>query len=237
MRVKLCRRCATVHWLNEKKCRFDGTKLFTHHPYDFTTEIKRCPKCERMYIQGETTCKADSQKLITPIICCAKCGEKKLTEYKKYFSCYECSLADQNTFGETPIYISKKPRSYYEAKSEKLYGRKDSWESIFVEEELSLNLDFDEERYKRRIADERRKAENRRNYEERQAKLKQLEQEYPELARTSEPQPNTPHCPTCGSTNLRKIGNLERGLSVTVWGFGSSKMGKTFECKDCGYKF
>lgn len=50
-------------------------------------------------------------------------------------------------------------------------------------------------------------------------------------------QPNTPHCPTCGSTNLRKIGNLERGLSVTVWGFGSSKMGKQYECKDCGYKF
>lgn len=237
MKVKLCRKCATLHWFNEKRCKFDGAKLFVHAPYDFRTELKRCPECERMYIQGEVTCKADSHNLINPIVCCAKCGGEKLTEYNKYFSCYGCSLADKNTFGETPIYISKKPKSYYEAQSEKLYGAKDSWESLFVEEELSKNPHFDRSRYQRRIEKEKIGAENLRKYEERQAKLKQLEEEYPEFARASELQPNTPHCPTCGSTNLRKIGNLERGVSMTVWGFASSKMGKQFECKDCGYKF
>lgn len=50
-------------------------------------------------------------------------------------------------------------------------------------------------------------------------------------------QPNTPKCPTCGSTNIKKIGNLERGASVGLFGLFSSKIGKTMQCKNCGYKW
>lgn len=32
----------------------------------------------------------------------------------------------------------------------------------------------------------------------------------------SQPQKNIPKCPTCGSTNVEKIGTLERGISVTA---------------------
>lgn len=48
---------------------------------------------------------------------------------------------------------------------------------------------------------------------------------------------NTPKCPTCGSTNIKKIGNLERGASVGLFGLFSSKIGKTMQCKNCGYKW
>lgn len=47
----------------------------------------------------------------------------------------------------------------------------------------------------------------------------------------------TPKCPTCGSLNVRKIGTLSRMASVGFFGLGSSKLGKTMECKDCGYKW
>lgn len=50
-------------------------------------------------------------------------------------------------------------------------------------------------------------------------------------------QKNIPKCPTCGSTNVEKIGTLERGISVTAWGLFSSKVGKTMKCKNCGYKW
>lgn len=55
--------------------------------------------------------------------------------------------------------------------------------------------------------------------------------------RSSQPKKNIPKCPTCGSTNVEKIGTLERGISVTAWGLFSSKLGKTMKCKNCGYKW
>lgn len=48
-------------------------------------------------------------------------------------------------------------------------------------------------------------------------------------------QSNTPKCPTCGSTNIEKIGGMERAGSIAMWGIFSKKINKTFKCKKCGY--
>lgn len=48
---------------------------------------------------------------------------------------------------------------------------------------------------------------------------------------------NVPRCPTCNSTNIRKLDVIDRGLSFAVWGIFSSKIGKSMMCKDCGYKW
>lgn len=44
-------------------------------------------------------------------------------------------------------------------------------------------------------------------------------------------------CPICNSGNVVKIGNVSRAVSVGVFGLASSSIGKTMECKSCGYKF
>lgn len=49
--------------------------------------------------------------------------------------------------------------------------------------------------------------------------------------------PNNIHCPTCGSNKIEKISGVSRAASVGVFGLASSKIGKTFECKSCGYKW
>ena len=49
------------------------------------------------------------------------------------------------------------------------------------------------------------------------------------------PPKNVPHCPTCGSTNIQKIGTLERGTSVVMIGLFSKKINKSFKCGNCGY--
>ncbi len=49
------------------------------------------------------------------------------------------------------------------------------------------------------------------------------------------PNPSAPRCPTCGSTNVEKITNLNRGISVAMWGMMSKKINKSFKCKNCGY--
>ena len=46
---------------------------------------------------------------------------------------------------------------------------------------------------------------------------------------------NVLHCPTCGSTNIRKMGGVERGASIAAFGIFSKKINKTFKCGNCGY--
>lgn len=48
---------------------------------------------------------------------------------------------------------------------------------------------------------------------------------------------NLPKCPICGSTNLKKLTALNRGMSTLVWGLGSNKIGKTWECQNCKSTF
>lgn len=44
-----------------------------------------------------------------------------------------------------------------------------------------------------------------------------------------------PKCPTCGSTNIRKMGGVERSASIWAFGIFSKKINKTFKCGNCGY--
>jgi hypothetical protein len=46
---------------------------------------------------------------------------------------------------------------------------------------------------------------------------------------------NIPKCPTCQSSNVKKIGNLERAGSVAMLGIFSKKINKSFKCQNCGY--
>lgn len=42
-------------------------------------------------------------------------------------------------------------------------------------------------------------------------------------------------CPTCSSTEVSKIGGVERAASVFGLGIFSKKINKSFKCKSCGY--
>lgn len=43
-----------------------------------------------------------------------------------------------------------------------------------------------------------------------------------------------PKCPTCGSSNIAKIGIINRAVSTHLFGLASSKIGKTHKCNNCG---
>ncbi len=49
-----------------------------------------------------------------------------------------------------------------------------------------------------------------------------------------EEQARTPQCPSCGSSNISKIGVVGRAVSFGLVGFASSKIGKTHKCNNCG---
>nr|DAO90213.1 MAG TPA: RNA polymerase-like protein [Caudoviricetes sp.] len=48
---------------------------------------------------------------------------------------------------------------------------------------------------------------------------------------------NMPKCPTCGSTNIKRISGTKRWLTTGLFGLASSDIGKTMVCKNCGFKF
>lgn len=54
---------------------------------------------------------------------------------------------------------------------------------------------------------------------------------------TIEKEQNVPKCPTCGSTNVNKISTTKKAMGFLTVGVFSSNLGKTMECKNCGYKW
>ena len=45
---------------------------------------------------------------------------------------------------------------------------------------------------------------------------------------------NVVKCPSCGSTNISKIGLANRAVSVGIFALASGKIGKTHKCNSCG---
>ena len=45
------------------------------------------------------------------------------------------------------------------------------------------------------------------------------------------------HCPYCNSTNVTKIGTVNRAVSVGMFGLTSKKLGKQWHCNSCGADF
>lgn len=50
-------------------------------------------------------------------------------------------------------------------------------------------------------------------------------------------QSSVPKCPTCGSTNIKKISGTKRWVGTGLFGLASSNLGKTMQCNSCGYKW
>lgn len=60
----------------------------------------------------------------------------------------------------------------------------------------------------------------------------QWEKDIDELA-----QQNTPKCPTCGSTNIKQLNALHRGVSFGLFGIASKTARSQFVCNKCGHKW
>ena len=48
---------------------------------------------------------------------------------------------------------------------------------------------------------------------------------------------NLPKCPTCNSTNLKKISTTAKVTNTVMWGILGTKRYKTFHCNQCGYEW
>lgn len=94
---------------------------------------------------------------------------------------------------------------------------------VIFEKYVKPNPLFDEKLYNKRVGVE--KAQEQATLDQMRIK-KQLEQ-----------QANKPKCPTCGSTNIRRISTLDRAVSIGILGIFSGKIGKNYECLNCKAKW
>lgn len=113
-----------------------------------------------------------------------------------------------------------------EISKEEIAHRKDN----FVTNELQSNPLFSIEEYNKQI---NKQIEIENEISEYQKK-KQLEIQSKNL-QTMNNNNCVPKCPTCGSTNIKKISTANRMVSTGLFGLASSKIGKTHKCNNCGY--
>lgn len=63
------------------------------------------------------------------------------------------------------------------------------------------------------------------------------EEQYKQGKTNSNNNQHIPKCPICGSADLKKLDALDRGFSAFMFGLGSNKIGKTYQCKNCKSTF
>lgn len=66
---------------------------------------------------------------------------------------------------------------------------------------------------------------------------RQVYGELPSCVLESRPRVSVPHCPTCGSANVERIGAGTRAAATVLFGLASNTARKQMVCKNCGYKF
>lgn len=183
----------------------------------------RCPECNNdvEVINGKCNeCNFDianymisnglieGDKLITDkVFICQNCGKMEASTGRLYLKCSECGTPYKATDidRKNPIKLINTDERQL---IEEYVGDTINWD-IYNSREEEWN----------RIQNERHKYQQQKLAEE-QARQDAI---------------NHPKCPTCGSTNIRKIGTGERVASVIGFGILSRKINKTWKCNNCGH--
>ncbi len=110
--------------------------------------------------------------------------------------------------------------SYYKNKSEKIYGYSAWAFKILILEEASKSIYFNKSKCTFDVDRERKHIENKNNPSN-------------PFMMTN----NVPKCPTCNSTNIKKISTASKAFGAAMFGLFSKTAHSQFQCNNCGYKW
>ena len=111
--------------------------------------------------------------------------------------------------------LSAVPKKFWENENLPLINRK--LEEQFINEYIKSSREFDQSLFDRRDAD-----------------LEEYRNQMLDVIREAKEGSAGPKCPSCGSSNISKIGTVNRLISTSIFGLASSKIGKTHKCNNCG---
>ena len=138
---------------------------------------------------------------------CKKCGRIVLFLFDQDEKVCDCCKSE--TFPVPEQYLSSE------------FSIKEELEQQFIDEYIKTSPEFDQYLFDHREEILARKStEFNAKIEHGKAILKE--------------QSRVPKCPSCGSSNVSKIGAVSRAVSVTLLSFASSKIAKTHKCNNCG---
>lgn len=199
-----------------------------------------CPGCDRS---------VSNKMLEENNNCCPYCGlsyddKEKVEDMKKGYVCPKCAdiytnVRYRNSNG-TCIYCGSKlvqtdvtTRELYDMTSDE-----ETFDEVKDKARIIANkygdFQFSETAYneKRRIQREENEAIKRRSQA---SNSSATSSSFSSVAQQSNT--NIPHCPTCGSTNIKKISTTSKVVGAGLFGLFSKTARSQFECKDCGYKW
>jgi len=148
------------------------------------------------------------------ILCyCEKCGQhydisdKRLNDIKNITCTGCCSIG----------YFKPIPEEYL---NNGRWGINKNLQEQFIENVVKASPNFNQECWDRREA------------------FKEIQKHNNELLENDKiNQTNTPKCPTCNSTNLKKITATSKVINTAMFGIFGTKRHKTFHCNNCGYEW
>lgn len=100
------------------------------------------------------------------------------------------------------------------------YAIKDDLKAEFIENIVKSSPNFDQECWDRREAFKEIQKHNNKLLENDKVK-----------------QANVPKCPTCNSTDIKKISVMSKAVGATMFGLFSKTARSQFKCKNCGYEW
>ena len=178
---------------------------------------------------------------------CLKCGHimSDNSMFKDFTECLDCKIPyeDDNVTSQQFESFSEKEKEHYTESlyltiksssvfKEELcnYGTPNFYSSFWFEKYETLTGDVAD-----RTGDDLRQHMQSRYGKESPAYQQAIVQQCIDNARTKkQDNTNIPKCPTCQSTNIRKMSGLESSASIAMFGIFSRKINKTFKCQSCG---
>ena len=116
--------------------------------------------------------------------------------------------------------ISLVPEKYISYIAEVIPTLNKDLENDFIENVIKSSPNFDQSAW-----------DNRVNYQK-------TRKHYDDILRNEiKEKSNVPKCPTCQSTNIKKISGLSKAGSVAMFGIFSQKVKKQMHCNNCGYEW
>ena len=173
---------------------------------------------------------------------CLECGRIYSESYDEYendncLSCGMLLIEDKSMTEEQFLQLSEKQKDEYELKIYNICKQSE----FFMEDEYNAHredlsdwyLTFRFDKYEQLTGEKAWTKEND-LYHTMKAR-QEVNDAVARHAGMTSGKSNVPKCPTCSSTNIQKIGGLERGASIAVFGLFSKKINKSFKCSNCGY--
>lgn len=166
-------------------------------------------------------------KIMNDVMYCEKCGHVGYVVFCK--KCKNCGIKMKLL----PESLKYKYHIFVEDWAQTSHEEKLVREENFVMSELESKPLFSMENYQKQIEKQTQRHQEIVDYDER----KMLERQTKNIAQMQKEKNKInciPKCPGCGSTNVSKIGIVNRAVSVELVGLASNKIGKTHKCNNCG---